>query len=974
MSVNLFHDHRLLCTNHRSGRTVEVCGRNTHELWANCLHYFEPDIISEIGPSHGPREFEEYMNNSFQDWSFKYQGPEKNSLQKNASALFASALMAASPVGGSQGMHENTVGNQPQSTPKVEKRWTPDGLDSELIPIAHLESSFGQNTNHAKNPGGPWKTAFGALGFKPETAYEEYLRSTQLKGRYPQAVDKDTFLTTFTTDPSFYNRVASQHFRYLRRNHGSDDKAAYAWRWGNTAAAQAPDAKWKSDEYVQKYNDLHAKHVDSKHNLIKSEGINYNYFIHDEQPNVEAWVGNRMVGNAIFRPNHTTGGLTAWELHVHPDHRGKGLGVAMYQHAAQKSGLGITPSSFQTPDGKKFWSKWGSVIPSPAAPAPIQKSVEDIKPGQDMWANKGKYREQKRQDFTHLLPQELQQKGYKLETVSKGLSQDREVGLGEGFTGVYANLSVDPLKFDHNAVTDYHRTYSGPNAATRRNRPQVGHVDGIIGPSGLLEIGEAHVDMNHRGKKGIPLYEALFRFAHDKFNTTHVKGSEHSKLAHRVHAALARKHGFKYIPEPNFGPDSAFFETRKDWLKFIIQSNGEFDMAYKPYQYKITKNEENEELNLNRDLVLDMHGFSMFDSPEIHGARFLSGSKAIPHLEAYRKARLHYGDDREAVALACFGLPVSEVNRKALRGVLSVSDMKKADGHQSGNHAQSEVKAPVESDGAWLANIIEKSLRSGNYVEASLGGKHSGGSLIVETPEQGTWLLKPDAGGASPAIGASQESANATNREAAFYHIAKTVGIEEIAHTELVAVNNKTYAAIKMLPYTWRSVVRVEQQDKTLFMDALRRYHALGMLHKWAILDYFCGNPDRHGNNMMINTDEKSIVLIDHGSAFAGGDFQPERDQNSFTPFYLRAWANREAWPNMSPEDKVAFMPKLGANGDAVLRAWVNTIDANAIAVICSSYDINPAPTIERLSVIKSIHPDLSMSEAVCKLWITPKG
>jgi 8-oxo-dGTP pyrophosphatase MutT (NUDIX family) len=142
--------------------------------------------------------------------------------------------------------------------PKAPPKWTPDGLHTNLIPIAHLESSFGQNMNHLPNSKGEYHTAFGPLGFKVSTGHEEWTKTNKLKELYPGLEEPKAFMDKFKTDWKFYNLVASSHFMRLMHRHGSPEKAAYAWRWGSTAAKGAEEEAIHKDNYVMRYRDLSA--------------------------------------------------------------------------------------------------------------------------------------------------------------------------------------------------------------------------------------------------------------------------------------------------------------------------------------------------------------------------------------------------------------------------------------------------------------------------------------------------------------------------------------------------------------------------------------------------------------------------------------------------------------------------------------------------------------------------------------------
>src|SRR6185369_3675417 len=155
------------------------------------------------------------------------------------------------------GLHNMPHQVQQTATTRIQPaRWSPVGLHPDLIPIAHLESSFGLHINHAPHSKGEYHTAYGALGFKPITAHEEWRKSKTLQKMFPGLEDPAAFTAKFKQDPHFYNTVASTHYLRLKTRHGTPERAVYSWRWGTGAAQSATDQQVHNDLYVQKYRHL----------------------------------------------------------------------------------------------------------------------------------------------------------------------------------------------------------------------------------------------------------------------------------------------------------------------------------------------------------------------------------------------------------------------------------------------------------------------------------------------------------------------------------------------------------------------------------------------------------------------------------------------------------------------------------------------------------------------------------------------
>ncbi len=168
-----------------------------------------------------------------------------------------SELMSRDPSNGVGIQSVEPIKYSPAPPPAKEDKWGPEGLHPDLFPIAHLESSFGHNIRHAEHSKGPLHTAYGALGFKPVTAYERYKHDSHLQTMFPGITDESQFLDKFKSNHLFYNSLASSHWGHLKRSLGGDPhRTAYAWRWGIGAAQEAPDASIAGDPYVQSWDRL----------------------------------------------------------------------------------------------------------------------------------------------------------------------------------------------------------------------------------------------------------------------------------------------------------------------------------------------------------------------------------------------------------------------------------------------------------------------------------------------------------------------------------------------------------------------------------------------------------------------------------------------------------------------------------------------------------------------------------------------
>lgn len=359
--------------------------------------------------------------------------------------------------------------------------------------------------------------------------------------------------------------------------------------------------------------------------------------------------------------------------------------------------------------------------------------------------------------------------------------------------------------------------------------------------------------------------------------------------------------------------------------------------------------------------IVDHLGFDERKDTILNAIEFLTGKPVDP--EVYRARLMDCDDDVEAALLAG-GLTLDD--RPKLDAVLSINgELSKAEPQMPkqilpANHAAAEMAADLQ----WAVD-------NGQIETVHLGGKHSAGTLMARDKEGDLFLLKPGSGKQSPAAGASEERASQSRREAAFSALARQMHIPQVPQVELVLVDGKEVAAIRMLGLDWTGLARAREQDPQAPRRVLRQHLDDGSIFKWAIMDYVLGNPDRHGNNLMIGPEGK-VALIDHGSAFAGPSFNPGRDSKSFVPYYLRIWGPDKGWSKMSDSERLAVLPVLNDQADAEIKDWVKKLDVGSIADTMYRYGIDPTSSLHRLqAVLAETDRDYKISEAVNRLWVS---
>lgn len=288
------------------------------------------------------------------------------------------------------------------------------------------------------------------------------------------------------------------------------------------------------------------------------------------------------------------------------------------------------------------------------------------------------------------------------------------------------------------------------------------------------------------------------------------------------------------------------------------------------------------------------------------------------------------------------------------------------------NLASASVVAAMP-DGVEVADAVRRGFAAETDQDLHLGGKHSKGTMMVRDPETGMmYLLKPGSGHQSPAKGAQEEGANQSRREAAYWHVADMLGLGmRVPRADLLLIDGQEVAALHLLPFSWKNLEKLKFEDPGLPHKALEKYRHTGELHKWAVMDYVLGNTDRHGQNLMVGPEKDGhpIALIDHGSAFAGPSFDPARDENSFIPYYLRAWKG-DSWHSLLPEQRLRAMPSLNEDSDDQLRSWLEGVHAGDVEAVLARYGIDPQPSLDRLVRVRKLLAEPSVSQAINRLWL----
>lgn len=928
----------------------------------------------------------------------------KGALAAGALALGGGAKAAPAPVQAHQIAQE-------QGFPA----WNPEGLHPDMLPIAHLESSFGQNISHHSHSKGAFHTAFGAVGMKPVTGHEEYTKSKIMQTKYPDLANPEKFLHTFQQDPKFYNLLASAHFTRLKHRHGSVPAAVYAWRWGTGAAQNAKPDQISNDAYVQKYlhMNLHQRqgvqtipgplnkseahdpleamlhHDDPRERImaLRSKACTPYHIrlaLRDEDPDVrEAAAAHPMMTGSLIEE-----GLKHPDLHTReaflrrPDLQEHHLEQALWDpdlqtQAARHPGLTEeqrhkVAGALTTPEGlrQELLAKSIGYLVYPKLGQPSPKTgpfARDEKIHNMLHRKAGGRGNADGFVRNNAGPRPAAPSRATMSaSIKTGLPVNTRI-VPPGTPGSIAHGKVS-IKYGggaHLGITGHETQHTVFSALRQRYGTEAGHriLQQTLSALTPAEMKHLRAITDHRIQNRYdPVKEPEEQVAHlhNYLQDSMFRRSAHKAMrifhdpeARKASDNLAKQIWLKLrLRAMTLTPESVGVKAtgiydptaQQSLIKSWLMHKGEPDMDYNVYE--------------------DMLGLTPRSETYLAAAKFMATKE--PDEAVFRRSLISDHDLNDA-ALLSVGLEITEENRAGLAAVIKLQGhgLKKAD--------QTHEIMALMPDGVEVAEGVRRGFGASTEQELHLGGRHSAGSMMVRDPDSGQmYLLKPGSNGQSPAAGAKEERANQSRREAAFWHIAEAWGLNQrVPRADLLLIDGKEVAVLHLLPFDWKNLEKLKFKDVGLPHKALEKYRQNGELHKWAIMDFVCGNPDRHGQNLMVGSQKEGypVALIDHGSAFAGSQFDPAHDKNSFIPYYLRAW-RAEGWNKLTPEERLRSMPVISGDTEKQLRDWFHGINAAELEQVLHRYGIDPQPSVDRLARVKALLAEENLSEAVNRLWL----
>lgn len=182
---------------------------------------------------------------------------------------------------------------------------------------------------------------------------------------------------------------------------------------------------------------------------------------------------------------------------------------------------------------------------------------------------------------------------------------------------------------------------------------------------------------------------------------------------------------------------------------------------------------------------------------------------------------------------------------------------------------------------------------------------------------------------------------------AAFSEVAKAWGIGTVPQCHVLTVGDRRGC---FQPVPSREAWTLDQlaaRSTGLPRAALLPSLRLGELHRWAVLDYVCGNPDRVGSEVAASWDGSLALLAPARSAFGPTFGGP----GTFVPAYVRCWAPAP-WSELSEEERWSRWPAV-PDGQR-LGGWLLGLTPDPVLAACAARGVSAGPAVGRLQRLQA--------------------
>lgn len=532
--------------------------------------------------------------------------------------------------------------------------------------------------------------------------------------------------------------------------------------------------------------------------------------------------------------------------------------------------------------------------------------------------------------------------------------------------------------------------------------PDGWHVPEAPSPATVTHVFVDHAHPTHK------VYAVKVR--HEVSNYAHDAGEERTYVRHGQ-----KWYGLEQLRDPGPEPEAESAQYVHDWLRARVQYgdrypgiesahvfsgplweniiDDQYQLEFKPYQWPVEKSEPwlLDELQLvkfedqlaaweplgkafiSKESLLRRSWRSPWQKA-FEAAGFISGIE--PEEQQVLHANWENDGDPVGAALQAHQLAVTPELRESVKAVQGIQGaaQRGLQAKPASDLTKVQSVQPAVPEAAQAAQAIARAYHAEDVHPVSLGGKHSKGSCLARDPQTANlYFLKPGSGPLSPIVGENEETASQSQREACFAQVARLWGLDgDLPRADLLLLDGKQIACIEWLPpEEWQQLEKSMEEDQGSAVRILEPYRERGRLHQWGVMDFVLANGDRHFGNIMVDERDQA-KLIDAGSAFAGESFDPAHDRASFVPCYLRASVPMKTNFNKLPlARKLTGMAHASVEGRQVLKTWLAGLDEALLTTKLTEYGINPAPSVARLRLVKSLTVVEPLDDAINRLWVT---
>lgn len=322
-------------------------------------------------------------------------------------------------------------------------------------------------------------------------------------------------------------------------------------------------------------------------------------------------------------------------------------------------------------------------------------------------------------------------------------------------------------------------------------------------------------------------------------------------------------------------------------------------------------------------------------------ARWVAGSPDPPAPHVLRAALVQADGDEVAGALRAYGLePTPDLRAAVAAWLRAAPDL-------PDEVVEVELNPPDLAGDPAAVDLLRRA-----WAAARVWRRPDGSARLQDPTTGARWDFVPDREGQSAAAGC------------AYVAVARAWGVLSVLDCLVVRVGDRPGALVPVPDRELWSLDHLAARSAGLPRAALLPALRLGELHRWAVLDFVCGDPDRVGSTVWATWDGSSTRLLPARAAFGT---QPFEGAGTFVPAYARCWAPAP-WPDLSPEERWSRWP--AAPGGGELGRWVAGLTPDPLLAACAARGVPAGPAVGRLARLQAACEVEGADVAVRRAWL----